>query len=47
MIKREIPNFTITKANVNDITLLKNKRFLDKIYGKLYVDKGYVGKGLM
>ena len=45
--KGEILNFTITPANVDDRTPLKNKRFLDKIYGKLYADKGYVGKELM
>lgn len=26
---------------------LKKQRFLDKIYGKLYADKGYIGKDLM
>lgn len=45
--KGEILNFTITQANVDDRTPLKKKRFLDKIYGKLYADKGYVGKDLM
>ncbi|MDC1504009.1 IS982 family transposase [Winogradskyella sp.] len=45
--KGEILNFTITQANVDDRTPLKNKSFLDKIYGKLYADKGYVGKDLM
>ena len=45
--KGELLNFTITRANVDDRTPLKKKRFLDKIYGKLYADKGYVGKDLM
>lgn len=45
--KGEILNFTITQANVDDRTPLKNKSFLDKIYGKLYADKGYIGKDLM
>jgi len=45
--KGEILNFTITQANVDDRTPLKTKSFLDKIYGKLYADKGYVGKDLM
>ena len=45
--KGEILNFTITQANVDDRTPLKKKSFLDKIYGKLYADKGYVGKDLM
>ena len=43
----EILNFTITPANVDDRTPLKKKRFLDKIYGKLYADKGYIGKDLV
>jgi hypothetical protein len=45
--KGEILNFTITQANIDDRTPLKKKRFLDKIYGKLYADKGYIGKDLM
>lgn len=40
--KGEILNFTITQANVDDRTPLKKKSFLDKIYGKLYADKGYI-----
>lgn len=43
----EILNFTITQANVDDRTPLKKERFLDKIYGKLFADKGYIGKELM
>ena len=45
--KGEILNFTITQANIDDRTPLKKKSFLDKIYGKLYADKGYIGKDLM
>ena len=45
--KGEILNFTITQANVDDRTPLKKKSFLDKICGKLYADKGYIGKDLM
>lgn len=45
--KGEILNFTITQANVDDRTPLKKKNFLDKIYGKLFADKGYIGKELM
>jgi len=45
--KGENLNFTITQANVNDRTLLKKKSFLEKIYGKLYANKSYVGKDLM
>ncbi len=40
-------SFTITQANVDDRQPLKQERFLDKIYGKLFADKGYIGKSLM
>jgi len=36
----------ITKANVDDRAPLKNKNFHDKIFGKIYGDKGYLGKDL-
>ncbi len=36
----------ITKANVDDRYPLKNKNFHDKIFGKIYGDKGYLGKDL-
>lgn len=42
----EILNFTITQANADDREPLKKQRFLDKIFGKLYADKGYIGKEL-
>jgi len=45
--KGEILNFTITQANVDDRTPLKKKSFLNKIFGKLFADKGYIGKELM
>jgi len=45
--KGEILNFTITQANIDDRQPLKKERFLDKIYGKLFADKGYIGKNLM
>lgn len=45
--KGEILNFTITQANVDDRQPLKQQRFLDRIYGKLFADKGYIGKSLM
>ena len=45
--KGEILNFTITQANVDDRQPLKQERFLDRIYGKLFADKGYIGKELM
>ena len=44
--KGELLNFTITQANVDDRAPLKNKRFIEKIYGKLFGDKGYLGKEL-
>jgi hypothetical protein len=42
----EILNFVITQANVDDREPLKNKRFVEKITGKLYGDKGYLSKEL-
>lgn len=36
----------ITKGNVDDRYPLKNKCFHDKIFGKIYGDKGYLGKDL-
>lgn len=44
--KGELLNFTITRANVDDRTPLKNKKFIEKIYGKLFGDKGYLSKEL-
>ncbi|HEX9826783.1 MAG TPA: IS982 family transposase [Flavobacteriaceae bacterium] len=44
--KGEILNFTITRASEDDRSPLKNERFLDKIFGKLFADKGYIGKEL-
>jgi len=44
--KGEILSFTITQANTDDREPLKQERFLDKIFGKLFADKGYVGKEL-
>ena len=40
--KGELLNFVITPGNVDDREPLKNKRFIKKITGKLYGDKGYV-----
>ena len=42
--KGEILNFILTQANVDDREPLKNKKFVQKIKGKLYADKGYLGK---
>lgn len=44
--KGELLNFVITQANVDDRDPLKNKRFIKKISGKLYGDKGYVSAPL-
>lgn len=44
--KGEILNFVITQGNVDDGEPLKNERFLDRIKGKLYGDKGYLSKEL-
>lgn len=44
--KGQIVDFMITKANVDDRFPLKNKNFHDKIFGKIYGDKGYLGKDL-
>ncbi len=44
--KGEILNFTITQASEDDRNPLKKERFLDKIFGKIFADKGYIGKEL-
>lgn len=44
--KGEIIDFLITKANVDDRQPLKDKTFHDKVFGKIYGDKGYLGKDL-
>lgn len=44
--KGEILHFTITQASEDDRAPLRNERFLDKIFGKLFADKGYIGKEL-
>jgi hypothetical protein len=40
--KGEIFDFVITQANADDRDPLKNKRFHDKLFGKIFVDRGYV-----
>lgn len=42
----QIIDFQITQANVDDRAPLKEGNILKKIWGKLYGDKGYVGKSL-
>jgi hypothetical protein len=44
--KGEIINFVITQANIDDREPLKNNKFVDKIKGKLYADKVYIGQNL-
>lgn len=42
----EILDFLFTQGNVDDRTPLKNKNFHDKIFGKLFGDKGYISQSL-
>ena len=44
--KGEIIQFVITQANVDDREPLKSKRFHEKLFGKLFADKGYISKDL-
>ena len=44
--KGELLSFMITPGNVDDRQPLKDKSFLENVYGKLFADKGYVGKQL-
>ncbi len=44
--KGGILNFVITPGNVDDRKPLKNKKFIKKLKGKLYADKGYISKAL-
>lgn len=44
--KGQLIDFLITKANVDDRYPLKNRNFHDRIFGKIYGDKGYLGKDL-
>lgn len=44
--KGEILNFVITPGNTDDREPLKDQKFIEKIKGKLYADKGYVSKKL-
>lgn len=42
----EILDFMFTQANVDDREPLKNENFHKRIFGKLFGDKGYLGKDL-
>jgi hypothetical protein len=44
--KGEIIDFLFTQGNVDDRYPLKNKSFHDNLFGKLFADKGYIGKDL-
>lgn len=44
--KGEILNFVLTPGNIDDREPLKDPKFIDKIKGKLYADKGYISKTL-
>lgn len=44
--KGEILNFVITPGNTDDREPLKDKKFIDKLRGKLYADKGYISQKL-
>ncbi len=42
--KGEILDFLFTQGNVDDREPLNDKNFHDKIFGKLFGDKGYISK---
>lgn len=44
--KGEILDFMFTQANVDDREPLKNNNFHKRVFGKLFGDKGYIGKDL-
>ena len=44
--KGEILSFVVTPGNIDDREPLKDKRFIEKIKGKLYADKGYISQSL-
>jgi len=44
--KGEILDFMITQGNVDDRHPLKNHNFHKRVFGKIYGDKGYIGKDL-
>lgn len=45
--KGEVVNFVITQANIDDREPLKAPKFLQKIKGKIYGDKGYISAELI
>ena len=44
--KEELLNFMITPGDIDNRKPLEYKAFIDFIYGKLFGDKGYIGKNL-
>jgi Transposase DDE domain len=42
----EIIDFLITQGNVDDRKPLRDKTFHDKVFGKIYADRGYIGQDL-
>ena len=42
----EIIQWTLTQGNTDDCELLKNKNFTQKLFGKLFADKGYIRQDL-
>lgn len=44
--KGEVIEFMLTPGNVDDRFPLKQQKFVDEIFGKIYGDKGYIGKDL-
>ena len=44
--KGEILNFVITPGNTDDRKPLNDKKFVEKLRGKLYADKGYISQRL-
>jgi len=39
-------DFLITRANVDDREPLKDKKFHENLFGKIFADKGYISKDL-
>ena len=44
--KAEIIQWMLTPGNVDDRDPLKNKEFTDKLFGKLFADRGYISQSL-
>ena len=44
--KGEIVNFVLTRANVDDREESVIDTLTDKVFGKLYADKGYISQSL-